>query len=65
VACWLFFEEIGPSVYNQAVADVQKQILKWVAELEVRLSELDFQVHEAPFACWAKIDNATAPKCKR
>ena len=36
-------EEIGPSIYNQAVADVQER-------LQARVSELDLEVHEEEFA---------------
>ena len=42
-----FLEEIGPCVYNQAVADVQ-------ARLMVRVSELDIEHFEAEFGYWAK-----------
>jgi uncharacterized protein (DUF2164 family) len=44
-----FLEEIGPSVYNQAVADVQE---RWQA----RVSELDLEVHEDEFQYWRKFD---------
>lgn len=40
-------EEIGPSIYNQAVADVQER-------LQARVSELDLEVHEEEFAYWRK-----------
>ena len=40
-------EEIGPSIYNQAVADVQER-------LQVRVSELDLEVNEEEFAYWRK-----------
>ncbi|CAB3876607.1 DUF2164 domain-containing protein [Achromobacter ruhlandii] len=40
-------EEIGPSIYNQAVADVQER-------LQARVSELDLEVHEEEFAYWHK-----------
>ena len=60
-----FLEEVGPSVYNQAVADAQKRLLERVAELEVRVSELDFEVREDPFGYWSKFDNATPPRRKR
>ncbi|MFY2610185.1 DUF2164 domain-containing protein [Achromobacter ruhlandii] len=40
-------EEIGPSIYNQAVADVQER-------LQARVSELDPEVHEEEFAYWRK-----------
>ena len=46
-----FLEEIGPLVYNQAVADVQER-------LQARVSELDIEVHEDPFTYWRKFDQA-------
>lgn len=42
-----FLEEIGPSVYNQAVKDVQER-------LQVRLMELDLEVHEEEFSYWPR-----------
>jgi uncharacterized protein (DUF2164 family) len=44
-----FLEEIGPAIYNQAVADVQER-------LQARLADLDYEVHEEPFAYWRKFD---------
>lgn len=44
-----FLEEIGPLIYNQAVSDVQER-------LQHRVSEIDLEVHEAPFAYWQKFD---------
>jgi uncharacterized protein (DUF2164 family) len=44
-------EEIGPSIYNQAVADVQER-------LQTRVAELDFEVHEDEFTYWRKFDKA-------
>lgn len=44
-----FLEEIGPLVYNQAVADVQER-------LQMRISELDIELHEDPFQYWGKRD---------
>lgn len=40
-------EEIGPTIYNRAVADVQER-------LQARVSELDLEVHEEEFAYWRK-----------
>ena len=40
-------DEIAPSVYNQAVADVQQRLL-------VRIGELDIEHHEDEFGYWAK-----------
>ena len=44
-----FLEEIGPSIYNQAVADVQER-------LQARVAELDIEVHEDEFGYWRKFD---------
>ncbi|MBG9387588.1 DUF2164 domain-containing protein [Caenimonas aquaedulcis] len=44
-----FVEEIGPLIYNQAVADVQER-------LQARVSELDIEHHEDPFQYWRKFD---------
>lgn len=50
-----FLEEIGPSIYNKAVADVQER-------LQMRVSELDLDVHEDEFAYWRKFDKQRKPK---
>jgi uncharacterized protein (DUF2164 family) len=50
-----FLEEIGPVVYNQAVADVQER-------LQARVSELDIEVHEDEFQYWRKHDRQRKPK---
>ena len=44
-----FVEEIGPLIYNQALADVQER-------LQARIAELDLEVHEEPFQYWRKFD---------
>jgi uncharacterized protein (DUF2164 family) len=44
-----FLEELGPIVYNKAVADVQER-------LQARVSEVDIEVHEEEFAYWRKFD---------
>jgi len=44
-----FVEEIGPVIYNQALADVQER-------LQARIAELDLEVHEEPFQYWRKFD---------
>lgn len=46
-----FLDEIAPTVYNQAVADVQER-------LQLRVSELDLEVHEDEFGYWRKYDQA-------
>ena len=42
-----FLEEIGPLVYNQAVAEVQER-------LQARISEIDIEIHEDEFQYWRK-----------
>lgn len=42
-----FLEEVGPSVYNKAVADVQER-------LTARITEVDVECHEEEFAYWHK-----------
>ena len=42
-----FIEEIGPSIYNKAVSDVQ-------ARLQSRIMELDVEVYEEEFRYWQK-----------
>lgn len=44
-----FLEELGPAVYNKAVADVQER-------LQSRIMELDIDVHEDEFGYWRKQD---------
>ena len=48
-------EEIGPSIYNKAVADAQER-------LQARVSELDFEIHEKEFGYWPKFDKARKAK---
>ena len=42
-----FLEEIAPSIYNQAVADVQERLIG-------RVTEIDIECHEDEFGYWAK-----------
>ena len=44
-----FLEEVGPVVYNKAVADAQERI-------QMRAAELDIDIHEAEWQYWRKID---------
>lgn len=44
-----FLEEVGPLLYNKGVADVQER-------LQMRLSEVDLEVHEDEFQYWRKFD---------
>lgn len=46
-----FLEEIGPAVYNAAVAQVQER-------LQARIAEIDIEVHEDEFQYWRKYDKA-------
>lgn len=41
-----FLKEIGPLVYNQAVADAQ-------ARLQAQVMELDIEIHKEEFQYWA------------
>jgi uncharacterized protein (DUF2164 family) len=50
-----FLEEIGPAIYNKAVADVQER-------LQMRVAELDIEVHEDEFTYWRKFDKARKGK---
>ena len=44
-----FLEEVGPSIYNKAVADAQER-------LQARVAELDFEVHDQEFGYWRKYE---------
>ncbi len=44
-----FVDEIGPVIYNMAVAEVQERI-------QSRVMEIDLEVHEDPFQNWRKYD---------
>lgn len=44
-----FLEEIGPSIYNKAIADAQER-------MQMRASELDIECHEDEFGFWRKLD---------
>lgn len=46
-----FLEEIGPAVYNKGVADVQER-------LQMRVSEVDIEIHEDEFQYWRKFEKA-------
>ena len=50
-----FLEELGPLVYNKAVADVQER-------LQMRVSELDIEVHEDEFQYWRRFDRQRTRK---
>lgn len=42
-----FLAEVGPSIYNKAIADVQ-------ARIQMHVSELDIDFHEQEFEYWLK-----------
>lgn len=42
-------EEIGPSIYNQAISDAQDR-------LQARVGELDIECHADEFGYWRKYD---------
>lgn len=46
-------EEIGPLVYNKAVADVQERLAQ-------RVAEVDIEVHEDEFQYWRKYERGAA-----
>ena len=50
-----FLEEIGPLVYNKAVAEVQER-------LQSRISEIDIEVHEDEFQYWRKFERQKRAK---
>lgn len=51
-----FIEEVGPLIYNRAVEDVQQR-------LQMRVAELDFEVHEDEFPYWRRrATGGTRPK---
>jgi uncharacterized protein (DUF2164 family) len=47
--------EIGPSIYNRAVADVQER-------LQMRIADLDIEVHEDEFTYWRQRDRPARPR---
>ncbi len=53
-----FLEEIGPVVYNKAVADVQER-------LQMRVSELDIEIHEEVFQYWRKYERMQEAKGRK
>jgi len=50
-----FLEEIGPLVYNKAVAEVQER-------LQTRVMEIDLEVHEDEFQYWRKFERTRKGK---
>jgi len=50
-----FLEEVGPSVYNRGVADAQER-------MQMRLGELDIEIHEDEFGYWRRQDRSRRGK---
>jgi uncharacterized protein (DUF2164 family) len=50
-----FVEEIGPTIYNRGVADVQER-------LQARVMEVDIEIHEDEFQYWRKRGKARPTK---
>ena len=50
-----FLEELGPAIYNKAVADVQER-------LQARVMEVDIEIHEDEFAYWRKFEREARKK---
>lgn len=50
-----FLEELGPIVFNQAVAAVQER-------LQARVMEVDIEIHEGEFQYWRRFDAAQRKK---
>ena len=48
-------EELGPVVYNKAVADVQER-------LQARVMEVDIEVHKDEFSYWGRQERKTKNK---
>ncbi|MBL8371641.1 MAG: DUF2164 domain-containing protein [Burkholderiaceae bacterium] len=44
-----FIDEVGPCLYNQGVRDAQER-------LQMRVQELDYEVHADEFGYWRKYD---------
>lgn len=42
-----FLAEIGPAIYNQAVAEAQER-------MQARVAELDIELHEDAFTYWSR-----------
>ena len=50
-----FLEEIGPTVYNSAVAEVQER-------MQARVLELDIEIHEDEFQYWPRQAKPARPR---
>jgi uncharacterized protein (DUF2164 family) len=50
-----FLEEVGPTVYNSAVAEVQER-------MQARVLELDIEIHEEEFQYWPRQARSVRPR---
>jgi uncharacterized protein (DUF2164 family) len=50
-----FLKEVGPIIYNKAVADVQARLL-------LRIGEIDVEIYEEEFQYWSKFDRQRKSK---
>ncbi len=50
-----FLAELGPLVYNQAVANVQER-------LQARVMEVDAEIHEDEFQYWRQAQKGASPR---
>jgi uncharacterized protein (DUF2164 family) len=46
-----FLEEIGPSIYNKAITDIQER-------MQIHVSDIDIEFHEEEFQYWHKDDHS-------
>lgn len=53
-----FLEEVGPVIYNQAIAQAQER-------LQARVAELDIELHEDEFPYWPRQAKAAPRKGRR
>jgi uncharacterized protein (DUF2164 family) len=50
-----FLEEVGPAIYNKAIADAQ-------ARLSVRVADLSGELYEDEFQYWPRLEAKRAPR---
>jgi uncharacterized protein (DUF2164 family) len=50
-----FLEEIGPGVYNKAVADARER-------MQLRLDDLEYEIQQDVFSYWPKFDKKRKSK---
>jgi uncharacterized protein (DUF2164 family) len=60
-----FLDEIGPVIYNKAVADAQERIQSRLSDLDAWVSEMDIEVREEEFQYWQKYDLQAAARKRK